>query len=160
MNTLILRAFKNRFLSKGNSRFMDGFTLLEMLVVLVIIGLLAGLIGPRMFGKVDESKIKTAKIQIKMLKGCLETMRLDISRYPTATEGLKLVYHKPSDAKLQSYWRGPYIDEEIPRDPWGNDYLYSVPGANERPYALYSYGADGQYGGEGNNADIGYLPPK
>ena len=142
--------------SKQNSH---GFTLLEMLVVLVIIGMLAGLIGPRMFGRVDDSKVKTAKIQIKMLKGCLETMRLDINTFPTTTQGLSLLYHSPTSELLKSQWKGPYIDEEIPKDPWGTPYLYVVPGRDGYPYALYSLGADSKVGGEGNNADIGYLAP-
>lgn len=138
----------------------SGFTLLEMLVVLVIIGMLAGLIGPRMFGRVDESKIKTAKIQIKMFKGCLETMRLDINRFPTESEGLALLFHAPSDKTLQALWKGPYIDEEIPADPWSRPYQYAVPGSEGQPFSLYSFGADGKVGGTKNDADIGYLPPQ
>lgn len=137
-----------------------GFTLLEMLVVLVIIGMLAGLVGPRMFGKVDESKVKTAKTQIKMLRGCLETMRLDINRFPTQAEGLAMLYHRPSDPKAAQLWKGPYLDEEVPRDPWGNEYQYTVPGNNGLPFALYSLGADGVKGGDGFNKDLGYLPPQ
>ncbi len=135
-----------------------GFTLLEMLVVLVIIGLLAGLVGPRLFSRVDESKVKTARVQIKMLKGCLETMRLDINRFPTSQEGLALLYNAPGNEPLKSLWRGPYLDEEVPLDPWGNPYQYSLPGSNSMPFALYSFGADGEKGGEGDNADIGFLP--
>lgn len=135
-----------------------GFTLLEMLVVLVIIGLLAGLIGPRMFSRVDDSKIQTAQIQIKMIKGTLETMRLDIGRFPLEEEGLKLLNQPPSDERLKSLWKGPYLDEEVPLDPWGSNYQYTVPGQNGRPFALYSFGTDGKQGGTGNDADIGYLP--
>ena len=141
-------------------RNSSGFTLLEMLVVLVIIGMLAGLVGPRMFGRVDESKIKTAKVQIKMLKGCLETMRLDINRFPTESEGLALLFHSPSDKNMREIWKGPYIDEEIPADPWNKPYQYAVPGKDGQPFALYSFGADGKNGGTGNDADIGYLPPQ
>ncbi len=135
-----------------------GFTLLEMLVVLVIIGLLAGLVGPRLFSRVDDSKVKTANVQVKMLKGALETMRLDINRFPLASEGLALLYHKPITGPIQTLWKGPYLDEEIPLDPWGNPYQYSTPGANDMPFALYSFGADGKPGGTGIDADIGYLP--
>ncbi len=137
-----------------------GFTLLEMLVVLVIIGLLAGLVGPRMFGKVDSSKVKTAGIQVKMLKGTLETMRLDINRFPTQKEGLTILFHRPTEEPLKSLWKGPYLDEEIPLDPWGNPYQFQVPGREGYPFALFSHGADGKSGGEDNNADIGYLPPQ
>jgi len=137
-----------------------GFTLLEMLVVLVIIGLLAGLVGPRMFGKVDSSKVKTAGIQVKMLKGSLETMRLDINRFPTQKEGLESLFHHPTEEPLKSLWKGPYLDEEIPLDPWGNPYQYQIPGDEGYPFALFSYGADGKSGGDGFNGDIGYLPPQ
>ena len=136
-----------------------GFTLLEMLVVLVIIGLLAGLVGPKMFSKVDSSKVQTAQTQVKMLKGTLETMRLSIGRFPTTEEGLALLNDPPKDEKLRAKWTGPYLDEALPNDPWGNPYQYSVPGSNGQPFALYSFGADGKKGGEGNDADIGMLPP-
>ncbi len=138
-----------------------GFTLIEMLVVLVIIGLLAGLVGPRLFGQADKSKIKAAEVQIKMLKGALQTLQLDYGRFPSDAEGLRLLVSPPSDPAMRSRWRGPYLDEaEIPLDPWGNPYQYSVPGADQHPFALYSLGADGQPGGEGANADIGYLPSR
>ena len=129
-----------------------------MLVVLVIMGMLAGLVGPRMFGQVDSSKAKTAKTQIKMLKGSLETMRLDTGRFPTEDEGLDTLFERPQEEPARSRWRGPYLDEAVPLDPWGNPYQYSIPGANSQPFALYSLGADGQSGGTDINADIGYLP--
>jgi general secretion pathway protein G len=138
----------------------QGFTLIEMLVVLVIIGLLAGLVGPKLFTKVDSSKVQTAQTQVKMLKGALETLRLDIGRFPTESEGLALLNTAPADEKVRGRWRGPYLDEELPRDPWGNPYQYSIPGANNQPFALYSLGADGKRGGEGFDADVGYLPPQ
>jgi len=137
-----------------------GFTLIEMLVVLVIIGLLAGLVGPKLFTKVDSSKVQTAQTQVKMLKGTLETMRLDIGRFPTTEEGLALLNESPKDETLRAKWKGPYLDEALPNDPWGNPYQYSVPGSNGQPFALYSFGADGKKGGEGNDADIGMLPPE
>lgn len=138
----------------------SGFTLLEMLVVLVIIGLLAGLIGPRLFTRVDESKVKTAEVQIKMLKGALETLRLNIGRFPTLQEGgLQILYSPPADEKLKMLWKGPYLDEHVPPDPWGNPYQYSIPGKDGQPFALYSLGADGKSGGEGIDSDIGYLAP-
>ncbi len=136
-----------------------GFTLLEMLVVLVIIGLLAGLIGPRIWGEADKAKIKTAQTQIKMLKGALQTLYLDLGRFPNAQEGLQLLWQAPLDERLQNFWKGPYTDERVPLDPWGNPYQYSIPGANQQPFALYSLGSDGQPGGADGAADIGYLPP-
>ncbi|OIR06766.1 type II secretion system protein G precursor [mine drainage metagenome] len=142
----------------ANKTTNSGFTLIEMLVVMVIIGLLAGLIGPRLFTKVDAAKVQTAQTQIKMLKGALETLRLDIGRFPTEAEGLALLNTAPTDEQLKSLWRGPYLDEELPKDPWGNPYQYSLPGANGQPFALYSLGADGKRGGVGLDADLGYLP--
>ena len=142
----------------GWHRLEHGFTLLEMLVVLVIIGLLAGLVGPRLFSRVDDSKIKAAEVQVKMIKGALETLRLDIGRFPTQEEGLSLLQNPPSDARLKSLWRGPYLDEELPLDPWGSPYQFSIPGSKGQPFALYSFGADGKAGGSGVDADVGYLP--
>jgi len=135
-----------------------GFTLLEMMVVMIIIGLLVGLVGPRLFSRVDDSKIKTAKVQVKMVKGALETLRLDIGHFPTAQEGLQLLYFPPADERLRALWRGPYLDEQLPLDPWGSPYQYSLPGSDGQPFALYSYGADGKPGGQDNDADIGFLP--
>jgi general secretion pathway protein G len=139
-------------------RRVAGFTLIEMLVVLMIIGLLAGLVGPKLFGKVDSSRVQTAQTQVKMLKGALESMRLDIGRFPTTEEGLALLNTQPKDDKTRSLWRGPYLDEDVPPDPWGTPYQYSVPGSKGQPFALYSFGADGKPGGEGTDADVGYLP--
>lgn len=136
-----------------------GFTLLEMLVVLVIIGLLAGLVGPRLFSKVDTSRVQTAETQVKILKGALDTFYLDAGRFPTEAEGLAILIGQPADEKLRARWRGPYLDGDVPLDPWGAPYQYSLPGANNQPLALYSLGADGKRGGEGNDADIGLLPP-
>jgi general secretion pathway protein G len=135
-----------------------GFTLLEMLVVLVIIGLLAGLVGPRLFSKVDQSKVTTALTQTKLLRGAVESLRLDVGRYPTEDEGLALLTRRPSDAALAARWRGPYLDDVLPVDPWGQAYQYAVPGADTQPFALYSYGSDGKPGGDGDAKDLGVLP--
>lgn len=132
-----------------------GFTLLEMLVVLVIIGLVAGLVGPRLFSKVDSSKVQTASVQIKMLRGAVESMRMDIGVYPTNEQGLDLLVTAPSDSKLRERWKGPYLEEAVPLDPWNNPYQYKVPGDAGRPFSIVSLGADGKTGGEGNDADIG-----
>jgi len=137
----------------------QGFTLIEMLVVLVIIGMLAGLVGPKLFGRVDSSKVKTAEVQIKMFKGSLETFRLDVGRFPSQAEGLLVLNQAPTEERAKARWRGPYLDQEVPLDPWGNTYLYSVPGAGGQPFALYSLGGDGKRGGDGADADVGLLPP-
>lgn len=135
-----------------------GFTLLEMLVVLVIIGLLAGLVGPRLFSKVDQSKVTAAITQAKMLRGAVESLRLDIGRYPQADEGLALLTKAPADAALAARWRGPYLDGALPEDPWGQPYQYALPGADGQPFALFSLGGDGKRGGQGDAADVGVLP--
>lgn len=136
-----------------------GFTLIEMLVVMVLIGLLAGLVGPKLFGKIDSSKVHTAAAQVKMLRGATETFHLDVGRFPTQTEGLNALNQAPGEDRARARWRGPYLDQDLPLDPWGNPYVYSLPGANGQPFALYSLGADGKRGGEGTDADIGLLPP-
>ena len=128
-------------------------------MVLVIIGLLAGLVGPKLFGKADAAKVQTAQTQVKMLKGALETMWLDVNRFPTVAEGLALLNERPKDESIAPRWKGPYLDDALPLDPWGNPYQYAVPGANGQPVAIYSFGADGKRGGEGNDSDVGILPP-
>jgi general secretion pathway protein G len=134
-----------------------GFTLLEMLVVLVIIGLVAGLVGPRLFSKVDSSKVQTAGVQIKLLRGAVETMRMEVGVYPPVDVGLAMLVTPPADPALRSRWKGPYLDEAVPLDPWGNPYQYQVPGEEGRPFSIISLGADSKPGGEGNDADIGHA---
>ena len=139
-------------------RRQAGFTLLEMIVVLVIIGLIMGLVGPRLFSQADKAKVQTAHTQVKMLGGALQTMRLDISRFPTTQEGLAALVSPPSDSDAASRWHGPYLDGDVPLDPWGHPYQYSPEASGKHPFTLYSYGADGKPGGEALDADVGYLP--
>lgn len=139
-------------------RFAAGFTLLEMLVVLVIIGLIASLVGPRLFSRVDSSKVQVAETQTRLLRGAVETFRLEVGRLPTVEEGLAVLYTAPTDDRSRARWRGPYLDENVPADPWGNPYIYAIPGRDGLPFAVYSNGADGKPGGEGNDADVGFLP--
>jgi general secretion pathway protein G len=127
-----------------------GFTLIELLVVMVIIGLLASLVAPRFIRQEEKAKVKAAKAQIEMLGTALDTFRLDVGRYPTTQEGLEALRQRPAGLER---WDGPYLKKEIPRDPWGNPYVYRSPGEHE-PYELFSYGADGVAGGTGDNADI------
>jgi len=136
-------------------RASRGFTLLEMLVVLMIIGLIAGLVGPQLLGRVDTSKVTAANAQVRMLKGALETMRLDMGRFPTKEEGLSLLMEAPKDQRFKRKWQGPYLSEDVPPDPWGNPYQYSP--KSRTAIILYSLGADGETGGEGIDADVGYL---
>ncbi len=133
-----------------------GFTLLEMLVVLVIMGLLAGLVGPQLLSRVDTSKVSAASTQARMLKTSLETMRLDIGRFPTKEEGLELLNDPPKDERLARRWHGPYLSEAVPLDPWGNPYVYAP--ESDSYLVLYSMGADGKAGGEGTDADVGFIP--
>jgi general secretion pathway protein G len=145
------------FYKRNRIARQSGFTLLEMLVVLVIIGLIAGLVGPQLMGRVDTSKVTTADTQVRMLKSALDTMRLDIGRYPTKEEGLALLVTPPKDDRLITKWQGPYLSESnVPLDPWGNPYQYT-PGPGTLIY-LYSFGSDGQAGGEGTAADVGFVP--
>ena len=134
----------------------QGFSLIELMVVLVIMGLLAGLVGPRLFGKVDSSKVKTSETQVKMIRGALQTYRLDVGVYPDTNQGLSALQKAPPAA--EQFWQGPYLDDDVPLDPWNTPYQYRSPANNNQGFALYSFGADSQPGGEGIDADIGYLP--
>lgn len=147
--------YRKQQLQTGLLKKHAGFTLLEMLVVMVIIGLLAGLVGPRIFGKVDSSKVQTAQTQIKMLESALNIMRLDVGQTPPQDQGLQWLVAAPQDPSLQSLWKGPYIEGSVPADPWGNPYQYKTPGVDNKAFSVYSFGADGKAGGEGLNADIG-----
>jgi general secretion pathway protein G len=132
----------------------QGFTLLELLVVLAIIALLGALIGPRLFERLEDSKLVAAQTQVRMLKTALDTMRLDIGRYPTAEEGLDLLVRAPVDPKLRLRWHGPYLEGEVPLDPWTNPYQYNPSGRDLNAITLYSYGPTGRPGGE----MVGFLP--
>lgn len=128
----------------------SGFTLLELLVVVAIIGLLVGYVAPRYFGQVGKSEVTTAKAQIDALEKALDQYRLDLGRYPTMELGLNaLVQAPPNEPK----WNGPYLKKAVPLDPWGKPYVYKAPG-ERGDYDLISYGKDGQPGGAGENADI------
>jgi len=127
-----------------------GFTLIEIMIVVIIIGLLAALVGPKLFGKLTMAKQKSAKAQIELFGTAFDTFRLDTGRYPTTEEGLKALREKPSGAEN---WNGPYLPKEIPLDPWGKPYIYKSPGEHY-DYDLISYGLDGVEGGEGENQDI------
>jgi general secretion pathway protein G len=127
-----------------------GFTLLELLVVVVIIGLLAGFVAPRYFGQVGKSEVNVAKAQLDALEKALDQYRLDTGRYPSAELGLKALVERPAN---EPKWNGPYLRKAIPLDPWGKPYLYRFPG-EKAEFDLLSFGKDGQPGGSGENADI------
>ena len=132
------------------NRQEDGFTLVELLVVLLILALLAALVGPRVIGYMGQSKVKTAGIQLSAYKTALELYHLDVGRYPDGTEGLAALVQAPASA---AGWAGPYLDKALAADPWGNPYAYKA-AADGTGYQLKSLGSDGQEGGEGDAADI------
>jgi len=127
-----------------------GFTLIEILIVVTIIALLASLVAPKLFSKLESSKRKIAQTQIQLIENALDTFKLDTGRYPTTEEGLKVLWENPGDIKG---WDGPYLPKPIKADPWGRPYIYKSPGEHG-PYDLYSLGADGKPGGTGENKDI------
>lgn len=127
-----------------------GFTLLELLVVIVIIGLLAAYVGPKYFAQLGKSEVTIAKAQIESFEKALDTYRLDVGRYPTTEEGLNALLTKPTDAPK---WNGPYLKKAVPPDPWGHPYVYKSPGS-KGDFDILSYGRDGKPGGSGDDADI------
>lgn len=136
-----------------NKKNHGGFTLLELLVVLVIIGLLAGIVGPRLFKNVGKSEITTARAQIDALGKALDQYRLDVGRYPATQEGLAALTVKPAG---EAHWNGPYLKKAAPLDPWAMPYQYKFPGEhNADDYDLSSFGPDKTPGGDRENADIG-----
>jgi len=135
-----------RRLSKPDHR---GFSLIELMVVMVIIGLLAALVAPRLFPKLGKGKQSAAKAQIELLSQALDQYRLDIGSYPSTQEGLNALMVNPGQEK----WDGPYLKKNLPMDPWGNPYIYQNPGTHGE-YDLYSYGRDNKPGGEGEDKDV------
>ena len=131
-------------------RSARGFTLLELLVVMVIIGLLAGYVGPRLFAQIGKSEVKATKAQIDALQKALDQYRIDTGRYPATEQGLAVLVQRPAD---EPKWGGPYLAKAVPADPWGRPYLYPSPGSHGE-YDLQSLGKDGQAGGDGDDADL------
>ena len=128
-----------------------GFTLLELLVVIVIIGLLAGYVAPKYFAQVGKSEIQVARAQIDALEKALDQYRLDNRHYPSTEQGLEALMNRPASATA---WNGPYLRKAVPTDPWGRPYLYRTPG-QKGEYEVVSYGRDGKPGGTGEDADLG-----
>ena len=135
-----------------------GFTLIEIMVVVIIIGLLAAIIGPQVMGRADEAKVTKTRSDLSALETALTMYRLDTFRYPTTDLGLKALVAKPEDPSVRNWREGGYLRKSS-KDPWGNDYQYESPGKHGE-FDVYSFGADGQAGGEGLDADIGNWDPE
>ncbi|HUL65777.1 MAG TPA: type II secretion system major pseudopilin GspG [Burkholderiaceae bacterium] len=127
-----------------------GFTLLELLVVIVILGLLAAYVGPRYFSQIGKSETAIARTQIEAFEKALDQFRIDVGRFPTTEEGLSALRRRPLDS---AKWNGPYLMKALPNDPWGRPYIYRAPGA-KGDFDITSYGKDGLPGGSGDDADV------
>jgi general secretion pathway protein G len=150
-----LRLPVNALVRRAQRAADPGFTLIELLVVLTIIGLIVGLVGPRVLGYLAESRTKTAKLQIESFSSSLDLFYLDTGRYPTTSEGLNALAERPADVTV---WNGPYLKGgRVPLDPWGNPYQYRSPVDHTPPYEILSFGSDGREGGTGNAADISSI---
>jgi len=132
-----------------------GLTLIEILVVIIVLGLLAGLVAPQIIGRVSEARGATARTQIELLSVALDNYRLDNGRYPTTQQGLEALRTKPAAEPEPRNWRGPYLRKDVPVDPWDRPYIYRSPGTeNPQGFDLLTLGSDGVPGGEGEDADI------
>lgn len=128
----------------NNTKKRNGFTLIEIMLVVTIIGILAAVVLPRLVGRGEEARLSAAKLQIENLCVALDTFELDNGRYPASSEGFSALVSQPANVKN---WKGPYLKKEIKNDPWGNTYIYKSPGAHNRDFDVCSYGADGVEGG-------------
>lgn len=136
-------------------RNRSGFTLLELVVVIIVLGLLAGIVAPQIIGRLSEAKSTTAKTQIELLSVALDGYRLDNGTYPTTEQGLAALRERPTRGPVPAAWRGPYLRKAVPLDPWGRPYIYRAPGEkNPAAFDLESLGRDGKVGGEGEDADV------
>lgn len=132
-----------------------GFTLIEIMVVVVILGILAALVAPNVIRRIDDANVAKAKQDIRSFETALNLFRMDNFKYPSTDQGLQALVSPPNDPTIRNWKQGGYVSGGLKKDPWGNDYLYVNPGTHGLEYDLYTLGADGQEGGEGNNADIG-----
>lgn len=141
-------------MSNATTNRQRGFTMIELLVVLVILGLMAGFIGPKVLGKGESAKVGTTKTQLKALKSALQTYKLDVGEYPSTQDGLQALNTSPDSAKAKQNWQGPYLDGKLPQDGWGNPFQYRREAHGLEDVTLMSLGADGKPGGEGLDADL------
>jgi general secretion pathway protein G len=137
---------------RTRKQLQAGVTLIEMIVVVTIIGLFVALVGPKLFSRVDTARITAARVQIHNFMGALNTYKLDTGTFPTTEQGLMALRVKPQDV---NQWNGPYLEQDIPKDPWGRDFIYKFPGDHGDGPDVMSLGQDGAPGGDGLNADIG-----
>ena len=145
----MLNKFRKHFRSEA------GFSFIEIMIVVVIIGFLASVVGPQLLGRVGKAKTVSAQNQMETFNLALEQYYLDNGMYPTTEQGLAALYTKPSISPVPKNWTGRYLQRDVPKDPWGNPYLYKCPGDhNTKTFDIYSNGKDGQEGGTGENADI------
>jgi general secretion pathway protein G len=138
------------FLRHGDAR---GFTLIEIMVVVVILAILGTLVAPQIIGRIDEARVTKAKNDLRLYESALDMYRMDNFRYPTTDQGLEALVKKPSDPSIKN-WRPEGYVKQLVKDPWNRDYIYQAPGTNGAPFDLYTLGADGQPGGEGSDADL------
>lgn len=132
-----------------------GFTLLEIIVVIIVLALLAGLVAPQIFGRVGEARTTTARTQMELISTALDNYRLDVGSYPTTEQGLGALRARPTRAPVADGWRGPYLRKDVPLDPWRRAYLYLSPGVrNSTGFDLSTLGSDGKPGGDGDDADL------
>ena len=136
-----------------------GFTLIEIMVVVVILAILGTLVAPQILGRIDEARITKAREDMKLYESALDLYRMDNFRYPTSEQGLDALVHRPNDPNLKNYKPDGYV-KQVVKDPWGHDYVYVAPGTGGAPYDLMSFGADGAVGGTGNDADLSIRDPK
>ena len=135
-------------------RSVRGFTLIELLVVIAVLGLLAGLVGPRIVGHVSDAKSTAARTQIDLLGVALDSYRLDNGSYPTTEQGLAALRDRPAREPVPTNWKGPYLRKAVPQDPWGRPYIYRVEPSQGAAFELHSLGRDGKPGGEGEDTDL------
>ena len=141
---------------RRSARCHGGFTLLEILIVITILGILASLVAVKIMDRPGQARIMKARLDIQTLENALKLFRLDNSFYPSTEQGLRALVEPPSTGRIPEHWRkGGYIEKnQVPKDPWGNEYLYLSPGVHNEDFDLWSYGADGEEGGEGEDRDI------
>ena len=139
----------------GGSRAQGGFTLIELLVVIAILGILAGVVSFSVIRNIDDARVTRAKLQIQQFKAAVQKYNIDTGRYPTTEQGLRALIEKPADEALARMWKGPSLEsDEVPLDPWKNEYIYQATGTDVVAFEIISLGKDGAQGGEGHNTDV------